>query len=309
MNSKILVLASLLLAAFALASDAQSRTNTISRPCPATTTLAVVEVRKDGNVNIVPCPTKTLWVRGAPFSITGISSLNGLIGSTQTFAIAAGNFAAWNSASTTHTLTLPITSLGGAARSGFVPYFDGENSLGKSGFTFDGTSSYAQTNAAGTATFKTIFNASNIAGRFAAGDCDASRQTCIDLSKTTDSLFISASNAIQLASAGTVTVGSSGGTVSFPGSTILLTRTVTAAGTTGAQTINKPVGSVNFAAGASAIAVTNSTVTATSLIFVSPQKNDATCAFKAVAPAAGSFVITMTNTCTAETPVAFWVTN
>lgn len=88
-----------------------------------------------------------------------------------------------------------------------------------------------------------------------------------------------------------------------------LQRTNTAAGTTGAQTINKPNGSVNFAAAATAITVTNSTAAATSNISATAQTNDATCAVKNVVPAAGSFVINMTAACTAETRVAFWVWN
>ena len=43
--------------------------------------------------------------------------------------------------------------------------------------------------------------------------------------------------------------------------------TNTAAGTTGAQTINMPSGTVNFAAGASALVVTNSLCTTSSIVF------------------------------------------
>src|SRR4051812_42015429 len=89
----------LLIAAFALACHSQSRTNRLYRPCPRTTTQAKVEVEADGDVNIVPCPSKTFLVNGLPTAITGLANLNGLIGSTQTFSIAGGNMAAWNSAS------------------------------------------------------------------------------------------------------------------------------------------------------------------------------------------------------------------
>lgn len=90
---------------------------------------------------------------------------------------------------------------------------------------------------------------------------------------------------------------------------INLNRTVTAAGTTGAQTINKLAGSVNFAAGASTLVVTNSLATATSLIFITPQTNDATAKSFSVTRAAGSFTITANAACTGETAVAFLVTN
>lgn len=89
----------------------------------------------------------------------------------------------------------------------------------------------------------------------------------------------------------------------------LYRRTVTAGGTTGAQVIDRPAGSVNFGAGASTLVVTNSTADASSLIFLTPQANDATCKSFAVTRAAGSFTITANAACTAETAVAFMVTN
>ena len=89
-----------------------------------------------------------------------------------------------------------------------------------------------------------------------------------------------------------------------------LQRTVTAAGTTGNQTINKPAGTVNFAAGTSSITVTNSTAAAASLIFCTVQSNDATAnACRVTDKAAGSFTIRLNANATAETAVAFWVTN
>jgi hypothetical protein len=86
-------------------------------------------------------------------------------------------------------------------------------------------------------------------------------------------------------------------------------QTITGGGTTGNQTINKAAGTVNFAAAASSLTVTNSLVTTSSTIYVTPRTNDATCVIKNVVPSAGSFVITMTTTCTAETSVGFLVIN
>lgn len=94
------------------------------------------------------------------------------------------------------------------------------------------------------------------------------------------------------------------------GSTITLDRTITAAGTTGAQTINKLAGTVNFAAAAASVVVTDSICTANSLIFTTIRTSDATCvSIKNVVPGAGTFTITMAAACTAETSVGFWVTN
>lgn len=83
--------------------------------------------------------------------------------------------------------------------------------------------------------------------------------------------------------------------------------TITAGGTTGAQTIDKPAGRVNFAAAATSLVVTNSLVDTSTLVFATAQTNDATCVVKNVVPASGSFTINMTAGCTAETAVAFHI--
>jgi hypothetical protein len=87
--------------------------------------------------------------------------------------------------------------------------------------------------------------------------------------------------------------------------------TNTGAGTTGAQTIDKPSGTVNFAAGASALVVTNSLCTANSIIFAEVRTNDATATVKNVVPAAlgGSFTINLSAAATAETSVGFFIIN
>jgi lysophospholipase L1-like esterase len=86
-------------------------------------------------------------------------------------------------------------------------------------------------------------------------------------------------------------------------------KTITAGGTTGAQTINKISGSVNFAAGASTLVVTNSSVSTTSLVLVQVYGTDATATSARVTLAAGSFTITLNAAATAETKVGFYVTN
>lgn len=100
-----------------------------------------------------------------------------------------------------------------------------------------------------------------------------------------------------------------GNTSSFYGGKPVYDPTNTAAGTTGAQTINKPSGTVNFAAGASSLVVTNSLVTATSIVFAVVRTNDTTAVIKNVVPAAGSFTITLNANATAETSVGFFVMN
>lgn len=85
--------------------------------------------------------------------------------------------------------------------------------------------------------------------------------------------------------------------------------TITAGGTTGAQTINKPSGTVNFAAAATSLVVTNSVVTTSSIVFAVVRTNDTTAVIKNVVPAAGSFTITLTAAATAGTSVGFFVIN
>lgn len=97
------------------------------------------------------------------------------------------------------------------------------------------------------------------------------------------------------------------GTTALNWGQLWLDATLTTAGTTGAQTINKNLGQVNFAAAATTLVVTNSRVTTTSFIFTTPQTSDTTCKSFAVTRAAGSFTLTANAACTAETAVAFLV--
>lgn len=86
-------------------------------------------------------------------------------------------------------------------------------------------------------------------------------------------------------------------------------QTVTAGGTTGDRTINKGAGTVNFAAAAASLTVTNSLVTSNSEIYAVVRTNDTTAIIKNVVPTAGSFTITLNAAATAETSVGFIVIN
>jgi hypothetical protein len=85
--------------------------------------------------------------------------------------------------------------------------------------------------------------------------------------------------------------------------------TITAAGTTGARTINKPAGSVNFAANATSLVVTNSYVTASSNVICTVQTNDSTLKSVQCVPGSGSFTMYANAAATAETRVGFMVVN
>jgi hypothetical protein len=111
------------------------------------------------------------------------------------------------------------------------------------------------------------------------------------------------------AGSNTVVLGHTTVTQTYLRGGINLNKTVTAAGTTGAQTINNPTGSVNFAAAATSLVVTNSLVTANSIIQLTVASNDATMKSAVAVAGAGSFTIYPNANPTAETRVNFTITN
>jgi hypothetical protein len=96
---------------------------------------------------------------------------------------------------------------------------------------------------------------------------------------------------------------------SYFGGDVLFNKTITAAGTTGAQTIDKNAGSVNFAAADTSLVVTNSLVTANSVIIATVATNDATMTSVQAVAGAGSFTLYANAAATAETRVNFLVIN
>ena len=123
---------------------------------------------------------------------------------------------------------------------------------------------------------------------------------------------------MMVSAAGGVSIGNTtdagAGNLSVTGtittaSSINMPKTITADATTGAQTINKPSGSINFAAAATSLVVTNSLVTANSVIILTVAANDTTCKSCAVVAGAGSFTIYPNAAPTAETRVNFIITN
>lgn len=86
-------------------------------------------------------------------------------------------------------------------------------------------------------------------------------------------------------------------------------KTITPGGTTGAQTIDKPTGSVNFAAGATSLVVTNNLCTTNSVISLTLAANDATAAGLRYSPGNGSFTIRFTTGPGAEARVDWRLTN
>jgi len=80
-------------------------------------------------------------------------------------------------------------------------------------------------------------------------------------------------------------------------------------GSPGPATINKPSGRSAIAAGVSGVTITNSVVTASSIVIVTPLDLDATLtSFKAV-PGSGSFTVTGNANATAAWKFSWWVLN
>lgn len=79
--------------------------------------------------------------------------------------------------------------------------------------------------------------------------------------------------------------------------------------TPGSVTINKPAGRVKLAAGQTSLVVTNSLVSATSIIKLQLENNDVTLTRAIPVPAGGSFTITGNAACTAAVTITFEVLN
>lgn len=88
-----------------------------------------------------------------------------------------------------------------------------------------------------------------------------------------------------------------------------LDKTITAGGTIGAQTINKSAGTVNFAAAATSVVVTNSLVTANSIIIATVATNDNLMFSVQAVAGSGSFTLYPDAAPFAETRVNFLVIN
>lgn len=106
---------------------------------------------------------------------------------------------------------------------------------------------------------------------------------------------------------GSSTTTMNGSTVFTSG--IQLPKTITAAGTNGAQTINKVSGSVNFAISAGSLVVTDNQVTTTSVLICTVATNDALFTSAQCVAGSGSFTIFANNAPAAATRVNFLITN
>ena len=101
----------------------------------------------------------------------------------------------------------------------------------------------------------------------------------------------------------------SGSAANYLAGDLRLGKVITPSGTNGARTINTTTGSVNFAAAATSLIVTNSLVNTNSIIIATVATNDSTMKSVQVVAATGSFTIYANAAATAATRVNFLITN
>jgi hypothetical protein len=167
--------------------------------------------------------------------------------------------------------------------------------------------------AGGTVTFSLPSAAGNFGGVLQQGATDGDGVNwVIDNNLFDDNQLLSieiASRALWDPSGNTIVSWATTDTLEVIANTLKVPTTITGGGTTGAQTINKMAGTVNFAAAATSLVVTNSLVSTSSIVMAVVRTNDATAVIKNVVPAAGSFTINLNAAATAETSVGFFVIN
>ena len=219
------------------------------------------------------------------------------------------------------------------ASAGFISL---AQNAGNNGISLDllGNGAFAKLDAVTTSVQPVLFKLSNTAASsyvllssagtiYAVGSVTAGSLILQGPSEFGDELVITNGNVTLdtgdlIVSAGTITTSGvtvAANNVSAPNGSvtcknpIFTGKTITAPGTTGAQTINAASGSVNFATGTSSLVVTNSLVSANSVILVTKGTNDSTARLGAAVAAAGSFTIYMDVAPAAECRVNFLVTN
>lgn len=156
----------------------------------------------------------------------------------------------------------------------------------------------------------TTTGSSNVFIGHAAGDSTTTGSNQIVIGQGADASSATVSNEITLGNSSITNFRVPGVGLQFDTTDgLIVPKTITAAGTTGAQTINKTAGSVNFAAAATSLVVTNSFVDANSVIIATVATNDTTMTSVQAVAAAGSFTLYANAAATAETRVNWFVVN
>lgn len=329
MFKKSILIISLLLGVFIVTLNAQSPTQ-LRKKCPNSSTYSDVTITAVGNITVDPCSGRSTTFTQNVVLPSGTTS-GGLTGNPNlAFKATAYTFNNLTDNSEfaigfTPSTTVGLFSVGDCSTTPTVCFSQDQSAVTSSlsagtGSTFSQTAttalltttgsqifrgiSHTFSNNAGTAEFNMALQPSNSSGNFSVGDCTTTPTTCITLAQGAATAAFMGAN-ITIGDNSNLGILSTTGVVSH-----LLNRTVTAAGTTGAQTINKQAGTVNVAAGQASIVVTNNTVTTTSIPFVVLRTADGTCTFvKSAVSTANTLTITLNANCTAETSVGFIVYN
>lgn len=262
--------------AFSVIGLAQSPTQ-IKKKCPNTSIYSIVGITAIGDINVQPCVGRsTIFTQNVVLPSGGTITTDGLTGNPN--------------------------------------------------LTFKGTVQ-TFTNLANNAEFKVSLLPASANGQVTIGDCITTPTICLSLAQSSNvatlsgttvnlgdtNIMSNGTTAILADGTKTFAITATGSTAVFDTTGVvrhLYNRTITAAGTTGAQTINKPAGTVNVAAGQASIVITNNTVTTSSIPFVVLRTADGTCTFvKSAVPTTNTLTITLNANCTAETSVGFIITN
>lgn len=248
-------------------------------------------LQADGNINAIPCPSGNFQINGVNVSAGGTTGSG-----------TAGTIPVWATS----------TSLGDSfitSNSTATSFYQSSNAWFGFVRQTGGTQGVFYSNLAGTITWKLgtsglLVNLGNQVASFNTGSGNFQAGDLLTAVNGTQFVLVD--------STGRFTFSSNATTPTFDITSVrsfLQNRTITPAGTTGNQTINTRQGTVNFAAVASDIVVTNSLATTTSLISCTVQSLDATAiSCRITDKAAGSFHVRI-PAATAETSVMFQVDN
>lgn len=161
------------------------------------------------------------------------------------------------------------------------------------------TQAIKATDTSQTAQFGLTAKPSSGAGDILFGDCSITLTACVEVYEQSNRIFLGSQSDTGTTKINLVGVNS-----------YTLQRTITSAGTTGNADINKPAGTLNAAALATDIALTNSLITEDSVILYTLRTLDASCTrIDNVTQTSGNVVFTFNAACTAETSIGFLVLN
>ena len=256
-----------------------------------------------GDLFVAPCPTKTTFFSGT-VDFSGATVIGG-------------------------------GGIGGSGTTNFIPRFTASTTLGNTPFSWDGTT-YVWNNTALTAEFRMLLTPFTGGGNFSVGDFATTPTTFFTLAPASATFSLTANSVNKITGdANDLILGDADGvgteiyfrvsnaldafTFNSASGTAVMNLSgvgnfdyscvATPSGTTGNRTINFPCGTVNFAALATDIVITNSTVTTNSLILCTIQSLDTTAiSCRVTDKAANSFHIRV-PAATAETSVMFSVMN